>query len=227
MILKQETIKCFADKGIIVKHYPEATYDDFKKRVYNNRVKSYVDYYKDHVAGCDAVVKGYANVLFKSEQELKSKAERNAEIEVIEHDRGLGSYDCTMLYVEYDDGENHRLICQKVNVKSKEITTEYIEKLIAKDKKQYSGTFGKFADAMNKLLMAAGYSQRGFWVYPTTYGIGVWLFYNWTAKRDVAEIEKILKVNKIEYYNEYSDKLWVYRFKISKKQANIKLALAV
>lgn len=228
MKISKETIKYFADKNIVVKYYPDATYEDFQKRIYDKEVKRYFDYYKDHVAGCDAVTSGYCNVLFQSNEELMDKAIRHARNNV--YGQGycmeLRPYENTTLYVEYDEGDNHRIICQKVNVKSKEITVEYVEKLIAKDKKQYSGIFGNFADAMNKLLMAAGYSRRGFWVYPTTYGIGVWLFYNWTARQDIAEIENVLKANNVEYYNEYSDKMWVYRFKISKKQANIKLALS-
>lgn len=131
----------------------------------------------------------------------------------------------TSYFVEYDDNGTRRTICQKIAGKSKEITIEYVDKLIAKDKKAYNGTYGKFADAMNRILDKLGYKTK-FSVYPTTYGIGVWLFYNWNADKNIKEVEAILKANNVEYYNEYSDKHYVYRFKISKKQANIQLASA-
>ncbi len=76
---------------------------------------------------------------------------------------------------------------------------------------------------MNALIRDAGYSGR-FFVYPTTYGIGVWIFYNWNAGNDIANIENILKSNNIDFTNEYSDKRWVYRFKIARKEADKYLA---
>lgn len=135
-------------------------------------------------------------------------------------------YNSDFLYIGYTDNGNRRLICQKVAVKSKEITPEYIDRLIAKDKKTYSGAFGQFADAMNRLINESGYSGR-FFVYPTTYGIGVWIFYNFQASKNIADVERILKSKGIEYTNEYSDKHWVYRFKISKQEADKYLSKAV
>ncbi len=226
MYISKETIEHFADKGIVVKYYPDATYDGFLKRLYDNEVKSYFDYYKDHVAGCDAAVNGRANVIFQSNEDLLAEAKKKAQYNIYDggYCRMKSSYEHTTLYIEYDEGNNHRVICQKVNVKSKEITVEYVDKLLAKDRKAYNGTFGKFADAMNKLVRETGLANNCF-IYPTTYGIGVWVFYNWYASENIAQVEKILKRNNVEYYNEYSDAGWVYRFKISKKQANIQLAL--
>ena len=57
-------------------------------------------------------------------------------------------------------------------------------------------------------------------MYPTTYGIGLWAFYNWNFQEQASEIENILNTNKIEYKTEYSDARWVFRYKISKKEVN-------
>ncbi len=222
MIIDKQTIEYFKAKGIVVKYYPDATFDDFKNRVYDESVKYYFDYYKDHVRGANP----NCNVLFETYDELSEKSKIHADINVLKHGQGLGSYDKDVLYVQYDHNGNHRTICKKISVKSKEITVEYVEKLIAKDIKAYNGHYGKFADAMNRVLESAGYGKSGFCVYPTTYGIGVFVSYNWNAEKNIADVEKILKANNVEYYNEYSDKMWVYRFKISKKQANIELAAA-
>lgn len=228
MIINKATIRHFSEQGIVVKYYPDATYEDFLKRLYDEEVKYYFDYHKDTVAGCETVLKGHSDVCFGSNEELMQRAKEHADYCVY---RGGGCrdkhpYEHTELYIEYDEGENHRVICQKVNVKSKEITIEYVDKLIAKDKKKYSGTFGKFADAMNRIVRELGYSSN-LSVYPTTYGIGVWVFYNFSSDKDIEAVTNILKKNGVEYYNEYSEKMWVYRFKISKKQANIQLAMAV
>lgn len=217
MIITKGTIQKFASRGIIVKYYPDATYEDFVNRKREDEIKRYCDYYKDHVAGCDAVIKGLANKLFDSFEELEQRAINNLKYNL---PRVVCPYEYTTLYVQYDEGNAHRCICKKINGKSKEITDEYIQKLIDKDKKMYSGYYGKFADGMNKLLKEVG-ADNYLNVYPTTYGIGVWVFYNWHVKNDVQVVEDLLKRYGIEYYNEYSDKMWVYRFKVSKRKDNI------
>lgn len=218
MYIKKETINYFAAKGITVKNHPLSE-EEFGKKVWNDAYKWSYDYHKDTVIGFGKDGK----YIYPTHDQLDADAKNWADSAV---QRKLNDwYNAQNLYIEYDEGENHRIICQKVNVKSKDITIEYVEKLIAKDKKQYNGTFGKFADAMNKVLKAAGYA-RTLSIYPTTYGIGVWLFYNYKAEQNITDVEKILKVNNIEYYNELSKKKYVYRFKISKKQANINLALS-
>lgn len=218
MRISSETIRHFADKGIVVKNHPLSE-DEWSKKVWQDEYKSSYDYHKDGFLGWDE----NRNEIHYTHEQLHAKATEWADRYTPR--RLKDWYNAPNLYIEYNEGGNNRVICQKVNVKSKEITIEYIDKLIAKDRKAYNGTFGKFADAMNKLLQAAGYNG-GFWVYPTTYGIGVWVFYNWSADKNIADIERILKANNVEYYNEYSDKMYVYRFKISKRQANIKLALS-
>ena len=84
----------------------------------------------------------------------------------------------------------------------------------------YNGTYGKFADKVQKLLSNNGIKDNII-IYPTTYGIGVYYIYNWNVERDIKLVADILDRNNIEYYNEFSDERWVYRFKIRKKYANI------
>jgi hypothetical protein len=204
--------------GIEVKNHP-GTESDWREKVWNDEYKWSYNYGKDATLGYDENGKS----IHPTHEQLHKRATEWADRYT---PRKMNNwYDANMLYVEYDDGENHRVICQKVSVKSKEITVEYIDKLIAKDKKAYSGTFGKFTDAMNKVLETLGYTGR-FWVYPTTYGIGVWVFYNFNAEKNIKDVESILKANNVQYYNEYSDAHYVYRFKVSKKQANMKLIAA-
>ena len=60
-------------------------------------------------------------------------------------------------------------------------------------------------------------------VYPTTYGIGIFVAY--TQRQYILEIKKeidsILNSKRIEYKNEPSDAGYVFRYKISKSKENI------
>ena len=125
-------------------------------------------------------------------------------------------YDSTELYISYGEDRMIKRTCGK----SELITKDRVLQLIERDKKSYQGAYGEFTDKMRKLLKADG-KLSSFNIYPTTYGIGVWVFYNWNLKDDLAYIDKKLKDLGIEYYNEYSEARWVFRYKISKKQANL------
>lgn len=214
LILKDNVIKEFANKGVNVRWYPERTHEEFEKRVWQTCFQAYIDYYKNHVKGCDAVNAGRANVLFQTFDELKERAAQNANRER-EYKRGYSASDSTVLYVEYSG----RLIIQKINTRSKEITAEYIDKLIEKNDKAYNGYYGEFAEKMTAILTANGISD--ICVYPTQYGIGVWVIFNHQAEDDIKTVTDILEHYGVEYYNEYSEAGWVYRFKVSKKAANI------
>jgi len=61
----------------------------------------------------------------------------------------------------------------------------------------------------------------GITVYPTSYGIGVFRLFGDVGAR-IKEIELALEAGDIEYTNEYSEAMYVYRFKISKAMDNIK-----
>lgn len=71
-----------------------------------------------------------------------------------------------------------------------------------------------------ELLKEEGYDKT-INVYPTTYGIGVFILFWWEGNDNIDKVKRILDDRGIEYYNEYSDKKWVYRFKISKSKSNI------
>lgn len=216
MNISNETIEHFANRGITVRYYPERKFEEFKKRVYNDAVIRYYDYYKEHVAGCEAVKRGTANAIFDSFDDLKKRAVENANIEVLNYNRGLNPYDYDTLFIDYEG----RTIVKKINVKSKKIDTAYIDKEIQKNRKLYSGVYGRFADMMQKLL-SDNNIENNFVIYPTTYGIGIWYIYNFDAEKHISIVTEIMKRNNIEYYNEFSEANWVYRFKISKKHANI------
>jgi len=104
--------------------------------------------------------------------------------------------------------------------KYKGIYREQIEKFIAKQEKAYNSSYGEFTKRIQNLLAEKQISGM-FSIYPTTYGIGVWVFCNFNAKENVKTVENLLKAKGVEYYTEFSDARWVYRFKISKKQENL------
>ena len=214
MLISPDLVFGLRDRGIIVRWFPEKTFEEFKQRVWQQQCDEYVDYYKNHVAGCDAVLSGRANVCFNSLEELQERAKQHADNTVR---REINPYDYTTLIIEYDNGKT---LVKKENVKSKRIDEEYILKLIEKDRKLYSGTYGNFALAMQKLCRDNNLGSK-LSVYPTTYGIGVWVFFNWSCEKDIEKVREIRDSHGVEYYNEFSDKRWVYRFKVSKKAENL------
>lgn len=213
MRISKETIKHFADRGVSVRWYAEQTYEAFRKRIWQKEYDYCYNYSKDHVRGSKAAEAGLANVLYETMEEFVEKCKRFADMSV---DRACAPYEYDRLFIEYDG----KTIVKKESVKSKEITIEMINKLIAKNEKAYSGYYGEFAKNMQRLLKDNGLSNQ-FSIYPTTYGIGVFVFYNWNAQEDIDKVTKILDERGIEYYNEYSEAGWVYRYKVSKKADNI------
>lgn len=213
MRISKQTITHFANKGVSVRWYPEQTYEEFRQRIWQKQYDFSYNYTKDNVRGSKATEEGRTNVLYETMEEFVEKCKKFADTSV---DRACDPYEYDRLYIEYDG----KLIIKKEPVKSKVITIEMIDKLIAKNEKAYSGYYGEFAKTMQQLLKDNGLSNK-FSVYPTTYGIGVWVLYNYTLSSDVEAVTKILDAHGIEYYNEYSEHGWVYRYKISKKTNNI------
>lgn len=213
MRISHETIKHFADRGVSVRWYAEQTFEEFRKRMWQKEYDYSFNYSKDHVRGSQATEEGRANVVYETMEEFEEKCRQFADMTV---DRACAPYEYDRLYIEYDG----KLIIKKESVKSKVITIEMIDKLIAKNEKAYAGYYGEFAKNMQRLLKENGLTDK-FSVYPTTYGIGVWVIYNWSAKEDIDNVTKLLDERGIEYYNEYSDAGWVYRYKVSKKADNI------
>lgn len=125
-------------------------------------------------------------------------------------------YDSTEFYITYGNDRMIKRTCGK----NEKITKERIMQLIERDKKSYQGTYGEFTDKMRRLLKADGKLDY-FNIYPTTYGIGVLIFYNLHLKDDLAYLDKKMKDLGLEYCTEFSKARWVFRYKISKKQVNL------
>ena len=196
MRIEKTTIKSLADKGIRVSFHPESD-EEYRIKVWEKEYRYFLDY--DN--GADGEYE---------QSKARAYADKHTPYRVNDW------YNANTLYIWY--GDKGRMVVQKVSVKSKEITEGYVLKLIEKNEKMYKGFYGEFTDKMNNLL---GNKKSYFSIYPTTYGIGVWLFYNFSADKDIKYIENILKEKGIEYYNEFSDMRYVYRFKISKKRENL------
>lgn len=215
MIITKETIKHFANKGISVRWYAEKTFEEFKKNQWNKEYKRWFDYSKNSCKELNPPKNdgSYESWNYETVAEYEKEIKKFCD-QII--DRHCAPYEYNRLYIEYDG----KLIIKKENVKSKEITIEMIDKLIAKNEKAYSGYYGEFAKNMQRLLNENGLTDK-FSVYPTTYGIGVWVIFNYSAKEEINKVTKILNDRGIEYYNEYSEAGWVYRYKVSKKAENI------
>lgn len=217
MRIDKQTLEALAAKGIELKYYPTGLAglreDTYKKRI--EYILSFNDgqsiYWHDH----------YINEK-SSLQEIQEYAKDYVEnhmfmsSENFDYYEGRRWYEAQTLYIEYDG----KLIVKKENQKSKEITEDYVLKLIEKQEKAYKGLYGQFAVSMQRLLTEAGLGGR-LSIYPTTYGIGVWVLYNWTANKDIEQVTNIMQAKGVEYYNEYSEAGWVYRYKVSKRPENL------
>lgn len=205
MYILKETFNELQKLGITPKIYPD-DYESFKKRCWDKEYKYFKDYHKDWNSP-------YCHTWIKTVEQYELEAKKWADERYMKDVNDW--YNADILYIEYDG----RIIVKKENVKSKLITTDYILKLVEKDKKLYNGVYGNFAIKMQNLLKREGFNCDVN-VYPTTYGIGVWVFW-WSANGWIDKVRKILDSKGIEYYNEYSDAAWVYRFKISKRKENL------
>lgn len=214
MYISKETIETLKAQGINVRWFPEETYEDFKQRVWQEQYDYSFNYDKSFCKELNPSKEGVYSWSYETLAEYEESCRKFADQT---WERHASPYEFTTLYVEHDGGQ---MLVKKENVKSKEITVEYVLKLVEKDRKVYAGTYGKFAMCMQKLCKERGLTNK-FCVYPTTYGIGVWLFWNFNADKHIAQVEEIMKERNIEYYNEYSNARWVYRFKVSKKRENI------
>lgn len=215
MRISKETIDALKVQGINVRWFPEETYEEFRKRVWQEMYDYSFNYSKSFCKELNPSKEGVYKWSYETLAEYEEHCRKFADQTT---DRHCDPYEYTTLYVEHDGGQ---MLVKKENVKSKEITVEYVQKLVEKDRKLYAGTYGKFAMAMQRLCKERGLTNK-FCVYPTTYGIGVWLFWNFNADKHIEQVEQIMKDRNIEYSNEYSDARWVFRFKVSKKRENIK-----
>jgi len=206
MRITEETLQELQQMGIVAKIYPD-DYASFYQRCVESRFK-WLGMYDD----CSILIDGK---IVKNRDRKEYLAEKQKDAEKFALKDVNDWYNADMLYIEYDG----RLICKKQNKKNELITIDYILKTVEKDKKLYNGFYGDFTLKMKSLLKKEGL-ERGINVYPTTYGIGVCILW-WHSDADINHVKRILDSKGIEYYNEYSDAQWVYRFKVSKKRENL------
>lgn len=112
--------------------------------------------------------------------------------------------------------ENGEFVHIKIQAPKKELTYAMIQDKMNKDK-----TFVNFCNDFKKILPEKYSNMMD--IYPTSYGIGVFIALNFRNEKSIAikEIERILSEKNISYKNEYSDAGYVYRFVISKSKENI------
>lgn len=207
MRITQETLQELKSMGIVAKIYPD-NYESFLQRCYEKSYK-WLGMYDDAVSFVDGEL-----VKNRDLPDYESKKQENAR-KYAKRDAN-NWYDATILYISYD--KDTKLICRTENTKSKQITTDYVLRLVERDKKLYQGVYGDFAIKMREILKSNDMDNIN--VYPTTYGIGVFLLW-WHKNCWIDAVKNILDKKGIEYTNEYSDARWVYRFKVSKKKENL------
>lgn len=143
-------------------------------------------------------------------------------IEAVEELFSYNFYDNNLNIVPYNKAEflhigftkgDFQYISKDIKSTKKEITLEYILNKINNDK-----TFKNFSNTFSKLIEIPGTS-----IYPTSYGIGVFVAFGFRDKINNIKksIESKLDLLKLNYTTEYSEGGWVFRYKISKSQKNI------
>lgn len=95
---------------------------------------------------------------------------------------------------------------------AKEVTIKYIVDKIETDK-----TFKNFCEHFNTLIHTLNLGA-----YPASYGVGVFcLGSERLIQVDKDNIESLLNQLGVQFYTEYSDAYYVFRYKISKSKENI------
>lgn len=112
------------------------------------------------------------------------------------------------------------IVCVPISLKVKIPTKKAINSEWLINKLNIDNTFKNISDLISQTI-----KFKSLNVYPTSYGIGVFLCFGYkeALKEDINEIEAFLNKNQIEFKTEYSLKNWVYRFKISKSKDNLKI----
>jgi hypothetical protein len=95
-----------------------------------------------------------------------------------------------------------------------EVTFEWIMNKVSKDK-----VYKSFSENFSKILKSKGIVNIN--AYPTTYGIGIFVFAGTKIPETKKNIENLLNSLGIIYTTEYSDANLVFRYKISKSKENI------
>lgn len=125
---------------------------------------------------------------------------------------------CNKWYVIFDNGRIVSIPKRKYAEDNK-MWEARLDRVISKVEKQSNSDYGKFACIMQKIVNSK-LDKYGWLVYPTTYGIGLEAIFNWHFDKQSKEIEELLNKMGVEFKTEYSDAGWIFRYKISKKEAN-------
>lgn len=211
MILREQTVKDLEVlHNIKVRFYPCSD-----EKYYQERYEYRYNWLRPYYVCINEIVDGKLVKVDRPDSERCAQAKIYAEKDCKDW------YNANKLYITYfDDNKNEIMFVKSENIKSKLITDKYIIDLVDKNKKSYNSYFGDFALKMRKIL-AENNLNEDLSVYPTTYGIGVWVFYNRNFEKYQQTITDILKNKGVDFKNEYSDMQWVFRFKISKKRNNL------
>lgn len=219
MRISKQTIAELAGKGIEVKYYPTGLAgmreDTYKKRI--DYILSFKEgqslYWHEHYINAQTSIE---EIQEYAREYVDKHLFMDTADEHFDYHESHRWYDAQTLYIFYDG----KTIVKKENQKSKEITADYVLRLVEKNERAYAGYYGQFALNMQKLLQEAGLAQT-YSIYPTTYGIGVWVLYNFSMREDCKQVTNILDSKGVVYENEYSEAGWVYRYKVSKKAENL------
>ena len=214
MRIKEELLAALADKGISVSIFPT---EEAKNKWIENEKKQWEQWNRWGSSTSSRDENG--NVVWKHEDEVEGWEEKmnnaiECNLKCTNLCWGLW-YDSTEVYIKFGD-----IFTKRKVAKSFVVTEEWVAKVIEKEQKAYSGKYGQFAIDIQKMVSSKFDKSILGWVYPTTYGIGVWVFFNWDKDECIRRVREVLDGMNVEYSNEFSDAHYVYRFKISKKTSN-------
>lgn len=97
-----------------------------------------------------------------------------------------------------------------------------LEWVMNKWSKSTDNTYESFTNNFKKILEAKGY-KNSLNVYPTTYGIGIFVVFSARGQTNSIreDVESILDEYEIDYKTTTSEAGWVFQYRISKAKENI------
>lgn len=208
MRIAKETLESLASKGIIVSPFPS---DEAQEKWIENYKEDYEKYNRYRSAVCIDSEWKYSDEIPDWQERMESSLQE----ELTRTNRCWGLwYNSDTVYIREGD-----ILVKRSVGKNKLLDEETILKALERDKKAYNSKYGQFAKDVQKLFASKFGGNLGH-IYPTTYGIGVWVFYNFKADECVDSVRKVLDEMNVTYTNEFSEAHYVYRFKISKEKVN-------
>lgn len=214
MVIKQSTLDALQEQGITLRWYPELTFEEHRQKVWEHDYSWHYNYGKNG-SFWDGEKKEFRK---HTHEELDAGAKKWAD----DHDISKSSrwlsedkYESSRLYIDFDGHTATR----KIAGKSEDVKIEKVLYWVERERKLYAGEYGDFATKMQTLLREAN-NNSGL-IYPTTYGVGIFIMYNWHRDKMIKWVEELLSSKGIEYTTEYSDAQWVFRYRVSKKNNNL------